>query len=67
MLKCIEMQALHAIVFNSSIFSIIFIILVRRFWKKYQNEILIISFEHNMRKILLIKIGFLKSFSCISI
>jgi hypothetical protein len=57
-LKCIEMQDLHAIFFNKNIVLIIFIVLVCRLWKKCQKEVQIISFGHNMKKILLIKVGF---------
>jgi len=38
-LKCIEMQDLHAIFFNSSFFLIYFYIFVCRFWKKNKNEV----------------------------
>jgi hypothetical protein len=39
LVKCIEMQDLYAIFFNSSVFKTIFIIFVSRFWKKIQNEV----------------------------
>ncbi len=39
LLKCIEMQDLHAIFFNSNIVLIIFIIFVCRFLKKIYNEV----------------------------
>jgi len=55
LLKCIEMQDLHSILV---FLKIIFIILVCRFWEKNQNAVEIISFGHNMKKILLIRVGF---------
>jgi len=66
LLKCIKMQDLHAFFFNSSIVLMILVIFIDL---KNKIRIKLKSFHLDIKyeKILLINVGFWKSFCCISI